>query len=403
MLRTGILAAILMMIYCGTGHGQLFTYFSMEESDSPLVDFASGSTAEEVDEGHLYGEPGPAGFGNAVGLAANGSWQFDLPESQVFNIVANDFSVAAWVYLDSDILAIKDDGPNSALNRIFGDDVAWDADGWSFGVWNDGRIRFTKNGITDSDTAGSWVDIDEWSHIAATVSSTDGITIYHNGQVAQSWPDRTPNLNQWPGNNGEEDIWGVGRTYGNGESQWFAGFIDELRVYANVLSQEEVAALMIPPTVGGSCDVDGDSVCGVSDIDMIFATGDIAAGVAAEGGTATDVNGDGTVNMVDVDEWLLAAATENGFSMPYLVGDTNLDGSVDAQDLNAMAVNWLTSGRVWSTGDFTGEGEVNASDLNALAINWQQSIEPAAAAVPEPAAVIMLLTGLCFCRIRHRN
>ena len=124
---------------------------------------------------------------------------------------------------------------------------------------------------------------------------------------------------------------------------------------------------------------------------IVRESGDISAGVFAVGeAAATDINGDGTVDTADVAEWLSSAATENGLASPYLDGDANLDGSVNAEDLNAMAVNWQTSGKVWSTGDFTGEGDVNAPDLNALAINWQQSV-PAAAAVPEPSGLILTL------------
>ena len=207
-------------------------------------------------------------------------------------------------------------------------------------------------------------------------------------------------MNPWPGNNGEEDIWGVGRTYGNGEAQWFGGLIDELRVYANVLDEEDIEGLMIPPTVGLVCDFNGDDICEVMDIDMLFASGDIAAGVAANG-SEMDLNGDGTINLGDVDEWLSIAAAENGFGMPYLKGDSNLDGNVDATDLNTIGVNWLSTGRVWSTGDYTGESDVNALDLNTIGVNWQKSNNPQAAAVPEPSGVVTLIFGVFGLALRR--
>ena len=123
-------------VFGSAAFGQLFIHFPLDDLDSPLVDIASGLTAEEVDEGHIYNLPGPPGFGTSVGLTENGSWQFDLNESLVFNIIPNNFTVAAWIYLDSTIVATKS-GPNSTLNRIIGDDIAWDADGWGIGVFND--------------------------------------------------------------------------------------------------------------------------------------------------------------------------------------------------------------------------------------------------------------------------
>ena len=378
-------------VFGSTAYGQLFVHFPLDEVDSPLVDISSGLTAEALDEGHLYSLPGPPGFGTSVGLSENGSWQFDLQESLVFNIIPNDFTVAAWIYLDSAIVATKS-GANSTLNRIIGDDIAWDADGWGIGVFNDGRIRFTKNGITDSDTTDEWVAQDEWSHVAATVSSADGITIYYNGQAVQNWPDRTPDVNPWPGNNGMEDNWGIGRTYGSGEAQWVAGRFDDIRVYNGVLSEEEIAALMVPDA-SLDCDFNGDNVCDTVDIDLMFAAGDLVTGSSVPPADAVfDLNVDGIVNTLDSDQWLSSAATENGFAAPYLKGDANLDGTVDATDLNALALSWQGSGKVWSDGDFTGEGTSNVADLNLLGVNWQRSIPAAAASksVPEPASIILL-------------
>ena len=45
----------------------------------------------------------------------------------------------------------------------------------------------------------------------------------------------------------------------------------------------------------------------------------------------------------DIVQSLTAAAGANGFAQPYLLGDANLDGMVDAQDLNAVGQNWLAS------------------------------------------------------------
>ena len=80
---------------------------------------------------------------------------------------------------------------------------------------------------------------------------------------------------------------------------------------------------------------------------------------------------------------------------PFLLGDANLDGTVDAQDLNSMAVNWQQSIAKWSAGDFTADGEVNAADLNLLALNWQSST-PLAAAVPEASALALGLLSMVF-------
>ena len=77
-------------------------------------------------------------------------------------------------------------------------------------------------------------------------------------------------------------------------------------------------------------------------------------------------------------------------------GDANLDGIVNASDLNVVGINWLGTAD-WAGGDFTGDGIVNAADLNVLGINWQKGVAAAAPAVPEPAtATLAVLSLLVF-------
>ncbi len=55
-------------------------------------------------------------------------------------------------------------------------------------------------------------------------------------------------------------------------------------------------------------------------------------------------------------------------------GDANLDGRVDALDLNIIGLNWRAQVESWREGDFNADGRVDANDLNALAINWRKDI-----------------------------
>ena len=157
------------------------------------------------------------------------------------------------------------------------------------------------------------------------------------------------------------------------------------------------------------CDFDSNDVCDVADIDTLFASGNLSQGVPVPpGDVILDINADDVIDLFDVDQWLADAATENGFLSPFLRGDANLDGSVDAADLNALALNWRGSGAAWSEGDFTGEGNVDATDLNSLALNWRSSVRLAAApSVPEPCgshlALHFVLTAIAFVRARRNR
>jgi hypothetical protein len=86
-----------------------------------------------------------------------------------------------------------------------------------------------------------------------------------------------------------------------------------------------------------------------------------------------DLSRDGTVDDVDLARWLSEAAFHNGFTEAYLPGDANLDGFVNAADLNALALNWRNSVSGWSVGDFNADSHVDAADLNLLALNWRRS------------------------------
>lgn len=79
---------------------------------------------------------------------------------------------------------------------------------------------------------------------------------------------------------------------------------------------------------------------------------------------------------------------------PALLGDANLDGTVDSADLTAFEAGYgITGGALWSDGDFDMDGEVDGRDF----LIWQRqySGDPSpvgsSIAVPEPATAIHLV------------
>src|SRR5206468_10673585 len=63
-----------------------------------------------------------------------------------------------------------------------------------------------------------------------------------------------------------------------------------------------------------------------------------------------------------------------------LLGDTNLDGSVNVAVLGALATAYgLTGSGLWSQGDINYDAAVDVADLGALATNYGNSLAAASA------------------------
>jgi hypothetical protein len=137
-------------------------------------------------------------------------------------------------------------------------------------------------------------------------------------------------------------------------------------------------------------DFDRDGMLGIGDLDLL------ADAINANANEASfDITGDGLVNGADRQEWVEVL---KGTAF----GDSNLDGQVNAADLNQLGGNWLiTNATSWGQGDFNGDGNINASDLNDLGGNWQFGVN--AAAVPEPSTFLLVLLGLAGLMVRRRR
>ena len=132
------------------------------------------------------------------------------------------------------------------------------------------------------------------------------------------------------------------------------------------------------------CDLDGSGACDVSDIELIL-------GSLGTIDYRADYDRSGTVDTQDMDQWLTDAGNRE-IGRPFARGDANLDGRVDAADLNIVGFDWQRPVDGWAGGDFSGNGWVGSEDLNDLAINWQYGVA-STATVPEPNCVTPLLTA----------
>jgi autotransporter-associated beta strand protein len=102
--------------------------------------------------------------------------------------------------------------------------------------------------------------------------------------------------------------------------------------------------------------------------------------------------------------------------MYTLLGDANLDGTVNSDDFSQFSHNQGQSGMSWDDGDFNYDGTVNSEDFASFSHNLGQTASLAAAAgvldanginlanVPEPACTgMMVMAGLAILRRRRRS
>ncbi len=87
-----------------------------------------------------------------------------------------------------------------------------------------------------------------------------------------------------------------------------------------------------------------------------------------------------------------------------LMGDINLDGFVDDDDMSLLLANWGT-GNEWGLGDLNEDGTVDDDDLSLLLANWHTGTLPPMGGdpVPEPATMLMLGIGGVGALLRRKR
>ena len=137
-------------------------------------------------------------------------------------------------------------------------------------------------------------------------------------------------------------------------------------------------------------DFDRDGALGCADVDSLVSV--IATGGADNG---FDLNGDNLVDQADLQTWLDLAGALN-LASPYLPGDANLDGDVNAMDYAIWQDHKFTATAAWCAGDFTADGHIDGADLLVWNAYKLQSSDNLSAPVPEPSVWILVLNGTLF-------
>lgn len=147
------------------------------------------------------------------------------------------------------------------------------------------------------------------------------------------------------------------------------------------------------PFFAAPCDTDADGVCDLSDLERL------ERAFGREDAPEFDLDISGTIDIGDTRVWVTWYESQSGNTL--LDGDSDLDGDVDAADLNRVGLHWLMENGGLSGGDFDHDGVTDSTDLNIIGAHWQRV---RAAPVPEPAVGIhflLLWLALCNCGFRR--
>lgn len=363
---------------------ELLGYWQFEETsvDDDALD-SSGNGNHGIYEGEIDPDvDGAPGFGSGVYLDGFDAQILIGPGDETgFGELTSDFSVMAWMAPDQ----------FESKNRVFGS-APWEANsGWGWGT-NGDQLEITTWGVKDYDQAVP-LELDEWVHAAIVLDDDFSAHFYVDGEFVgtQEHPaEGGPTINDFY----------IG--YAAVAAEHFSGMLDEVAVFDGTLSEEQIRNAM---TLGASnfnggepCDFDGDGELGIGDLDMLLE--EIKAGT---NNSKFDVNGDGSVNKADNDFFVTDASKLNSY-----IGDSNLDGEFSSADFvlvftaneyeDAVPLN-----STWGEGDWNADGDFDSSDFVAAFTEGGYEKGPKPAAVPEPAAAVLLFIGsLAVAALRRR-
>lgn len=391
------LISLAVFLYAHSASADLIAYY-------PLDDDVEDHSGNEF-HGEVIGNVFSIGPGSGYdGVGGSHIFGLELPPDPVepgrINIPIDigpdeypELSVTMWVKADPSIFTEEAALTRGHHPKVFGhDDDGWDR---SFGLDNrqdccepKGPLRWAA--FTGGAGPGPTQEIpgaeitDEWTFLAAVWNAgTNEVRLHVNDLFEASA--------YTPGNSLLTNAT-IGGLRPDNFNEFWVGQIDEVRIYDTALSALEVGQIRDPAVEAPSCDFNEDGACDLVDIDSLTSQGDLKIGVAAAD-PRFDLNGDTVLDTGDIDVWLSQVGEARGFTAAVLAGDADLNGTVEAADLNAVGLSWQQGGKVWSEGDFDGSGTVDASDLNVVGLNWQKSVAAAAAAsVPEPTSLVILST-----------
>lgn len=353
--------------------------------DDESADDLSGNGNDGELLGVEFSDDVPNGSGKSL-LIDGGTVQ--IPHSDSLGM-EDAMTIAFWILADVDEQPSEWNGPMGKISDPR-EDGGWEMQ--RFGAESRLDIRIDTIDAPNS-VRGNLVGTydGEWVHVAWTVDEGEW-TSYLDGEFIE-----TGTYPHGDGFGNESDLF-----FGNrGNCCPHIGLLDEIAIFNNVISEEEIASLAAGespvggPPAGMPGDFDGDNDLDVEDV------GALIAAINGAGGAEFDVDGNGSTDGNDLTAWV--KDLKNTW-----IGDANFDGEFNSSDF----VSVFTAGKFetgtpanWAEGDWNGDGVFGSGDFVAAFTDggFELGPVPAAQSVPEPNSLLMIVASIAALCLRVKR
>ncbi|MBF0286862.1 MAG: Ig-like domain-containing protein [SAR324 cluster bacterium] len=308
----------------------------------------------------------------------NNAYQFNgtgdaLIASTILSIDQDPLTIAAWIYLD-DIVGDKPIFGEYASNGDFRN---------YFYVRNDGLAFDQSNPAGGDIFADANFVSGQWEHVAL-VKSSDQVTFYHNGSSVGSHT----HTETYGGADPSLSAIGAKLTNGTPSTNFFAGKIDEVRIYTRALKSNEIHILSSMPaadpgqdrfvSAGETITLDG-SDSRDSDGGLVFSHQWAIAGEPSGSSITLNNPNTATANFtpsVSGDYSFVLAVSDGTFgttnTVNVVVNDWQLASSPASWSSRVDHASLVFDNKLWIVGGF-GSGYLNDVYYSSNGMNWTQS------------------------------